>query len=120
MSDYHNSLVPSAAPMSLMVTNWSSSTITVQWEPVDCTHRNGDITGYVVKYGTNGSVQNITVNITTTIITELTSDTPYIISVAATNINGTGSYSRDLVIKTSVKGQGTCVTTPHTVLQYIM
>ena len=29
----------------------TSSSITVQWGPVDCIHRNGDITGYLVRYG---------------------------------------------------------------------
>lgn len=104
-TSYYPSSAPSAAPTSLMVTDWNSSSITVQWEPVICTHRNGDITGYVVKYGTNESVQNITVNITSTTITGLTSDTLYMISVAATNINGTGPYSGKVVIKTSVKGK---------------
>ena len=48
---------PSAAPASASVSDVTYSSITVQWEPVDCIHRNGDIhvAGYLVQYGVEGS-----------------------------------------------------------------
>ena len=39
-------IVPSAPPISVSVSEVTSSSITVQWGPVDCIHRNGDITDY--------------------------------------------------------------------------
>ena len=36
--------VPSAPPTSVATSDVTSSNITVQWGPVDCIHRNGNIT----------------------------------------------------------------------------
>ena len=49
--------VPSAAPTSVRVSGVTSSSITVQWEAVDCIHHNGDITGYSLRYGVEGSTE---------------------------------------------------------------
>ena len=70
----------------------TSSSITVQWGAVDCSHRNGDITDYSVRYG----VQTMSVSgggATQTIISGLTASTEYSIQVAAVNSAGTGVYS---------------------------
>ena len=70
----------------------TSSSITVQWGAVDCIHRNGDITGYSVRYG----VQTVSVSgggATQTTISGLTPSTNYSIEVAAMNIVGPGPYS---------------------------
>ena len=48
------SLAPSAPPTSVSVSEVTSSSITVQWGPVDCIHRNGDITGYTVRVSASG------------------------------------------------------------------
>ena len=83
---------PSAAPTSVSVSEVISSSITVQWGAVDCIHRNGDITGYSVRYG----VQTESVSgggATQTIISGLTASTQYSIEVAAVNNAGTGVYS---------------------------
>ena len=45
--------------MNVSLTN--STAITVQWSEVDCIHRNGDITGYSVRYRVAGSVSAQTV-----------------------------------------------------------
>ena len=78
----------------------TSSNITVQWGAVDCIHRNGDITGYSVRYGVQGSaVGDRTVEMvsggdtTQTTISGLTPSTTYSIEVAAVNGAGTGVYS---------------------------
>ena len=76
----------------------TSSSITVQWEAVDCIHRNGDITGYSVRYGVQGSGSTQTVSVsgggaTQTTISGLTPSTTYSIEVAAVNSAGTGMYS---------------------------
>ena len=89
---------PSAPPTSVNTSSLTSSSITLQWGPVDCIHHNGDITGYSVQYGVQGigSTQTMSVSrgdITETTITELTPSTTYSIEVAAVNSAGTGVYS---------------------------
>ena len=74
------------------------SNITIQWGVVDCIHRNGDITGYIVRYEVQGSGSTQTESIsggaaTETIISELIPSTNYSIEVAAVNSAGTGLYS---------------------------
>ena len=90
--------VPSAAPTSVSVSEVTSSSITVQWGAVDCIHRNGDITGYSVRYGVQGSVSTQTVSVSgggamQTTISGLMPSTTYSIEVAAVNSAGTGMYS---------------------------
>ena len=54
---------PSAAPTSVSVSEDTSSSITVQWGAVDCIHHNGDITGYSVLYGVQGSESTQTMSV---------------------------------------------------------
>ena len=82
---------PSAPPTSVSVSEVTSSSITVQWGPVDCIHRNGDIAGYSVQYGSE------TVSVSRTprryVISGLMPSTTYSIQVVAENSAGTGPYS---------------------------
>ena len=76
----------------------TSSSITVQWEQVDFIDRNGNITGYSVQYGVQGSEHSNTLSVsggesTEAIISDLNSTTNYSIKVAAVNSAGTGVYS---------------------------
>ena len=76
----------------------TSSNITVQWGTVNCIQRNGDITGYSVRYGVQGDGSTQTVSVsggdtTETTISGLDSSTNYTIEVAAVNSAGTGVYS---------------------------
>ena len=75
----------------------NSSSITVQWGPVDCIHHNGDITGYSVRYGVYGSnTQTMSVlggAATESTITGLKSATNYSIQVAAVTSVGIGVHS---------------------------
>ena len=83
---------PSAAP-SVTTYDLSSTAITVQWGPVDCIHRNGNITGYSIQYG------NETVSISGNssggmyIISGLEPSTTYSIQVAASTSAGLGPYT---------------------------
>ena len=100
---------PSAAPTSVSVSEVISSSITVQWGAVDCIHRNGDITGYSVRYGVQGSGSTQTVSVsgsgaTMTTISELESSTNYSIQVAAVNSAGTGVYSPIIMKETADPG----------------
>ena len=95
------SLAPTGPPTQVNTTT-TSTTITVQWGPVDCIHRNGDITGYSVCVMSNEVLKNIstsgdTRNVT---ISALRPFTEYNISVAAVNSIGTGVYSDHFVATT--------------------
>ena len=84
----------------------TSSSITVQWELVDCIQRNGDITGYSVQYGVQGNMSTQTTDIsgsdtTETTISGLNIATNYSIEVAAVNSAGTGVYSNSIIIATN-------------------
>ena len=84
----------------------TSSSITVQWGPVNCIQRNGDITGYSVRYRVQGDETTQTVivsggNTTKTTVSGLHSSTVYAIEVAAVNSAGTGPYSHPITEKTA-------------------
>ena len=99
---------PSAHPTSVNTSAVTSSSITVQWVPLDCIHRNGDITGYSVQYGVQGSGSTQTMNVTggdtTEVnITGLMSSTTYSIEVAAVNTINAGEYSDPFSLITNGK-----------------
>ena len=88
----------------------TSSSITVQWGAVDCIHHNGNITGYSVRYGVQGSGSTQTESVsggatTEATISGLTLSTSYVIAIAAVNSAGTGVYSEPLTVETSVAGE---------------
>ena len=93
---------PSAAPTSVSVPDVTSSNITVQWGAVDCIHHNGDITGYSVRYGVQGSGSTQTRDVSggdtrQTTISGLNPSTNYSIQVAAVNSAGIGVYSGPII-----------------------
>ena len=100
---------PSAVPTSVSVSDVTSSSITVQWGTVDCIHRNGDITGYSVRYGVQGSaVGDRTVEMVSGdssggmyVISGLSAATVYTVEVAAVNSAGNGEYSDLVTVLTS-------------------
>ena len=89
----------------------TTSTITVQWGAVDCIHRNGDITGYSVWYGVQGTAEgDRTVKMATGdssggmyTISGLSAATVYTVEVAAVNSVGTGVYSDFFITETDGK-----------------
>ena len=102
---------PSSPPTSVSTSDVTSSSITVQWGAVDCIHRNGDITGYSVRYGVQGSGSNQTESVSggataEATISGLTPSTSYVVDIAAVNSAGTGVYSEPLTVETSVAGNG--------------
>ena len=78
------------------VSNFTETSITVQWDPLDCIHRNGDITGYSVQYG--GETVSVSGDSSGGIyvISGLIPSTNYSIKVAAENIVGIGQYSLEI------------------------
>ena len=96
---------PSAFPSVVMVTDVTSTTITVQWKVVPCIHQNGAITGYSVRYGVAGSGITQTDNTTEReiVISALSTSTNYSVEVAAVNSAGTGDYSSPIFATTDSK-----------------
>ena len=88
---------PSSAPTSVNTSTDSSSSITIQWGPVDCINRNGNITGYSVRYTGGGITQIVNVSGDSSggmyVITNLEPSTNYSIGVAAMNGELIGPYS---------------------------
>ena len=102
---YYNAFVtaPTASPTIISATS-TSTTLTVQWDEVDCIDRNGDITGYSVRAVTSGENDRVeTVDNREVTINGLTPSTVYIVSVAAVNSMGTGPYSGVIVQSTDSK-----------------
>ncbi|CAI8028403.1 Receptor-type tyrosine-protein phosphatase F, partial [Geodia barretti] len=100
---------PSTPPTDVVVRVESSTSITVQWGPVECIHQNGEITSYWVTYGEEGSseearnVQMVSGDSSggMTTVFGLTKETVYIVQVAAVTSGGTGVYSDPPTIQTS-------------------
>ena len=91
---------PSAAPTNVDVPVINSTAITVQWEMIPCIEQNGDITGYIVRYGSQA--QSVSGgSVTETTISNLTPSTTYNVRVAAMNDAGTGGFSINLFITTA-------------------
>ena len=83
-----------------------TTSITIEWSELDCTDRNGVITGYRVRYGpTSTPSQRQIVNISARIFTV---DREFItlsydFEVATVNVDGTGPYSTPpLTVDTAV------------------
>ena len=76
-----------------------TTSITIEWNELNCTDRNGDITGYRVRYGpTSTPSQRQIANISDPGRRMFTVDRKFItlsydFEVAAVNVNGTGPYS---------------------------
>ena len=89
--------VPSAPPAGLTAFNVAPTSFSVQWENVPCIQRNGDITGYSVRYGVlgNGGMETLTMVVPDVLMTNLTGlvpDTSYLVQVAGVSGEGVGVY----------------------------
>ena len=85
---------PSAPPIDVTA-DGSSTIITVQWGSVPCIHQNGEITGYSVLYGVEGSGNTQTLNSTGNgaEIFGLVIFTNYTVQLAAITSAGVGEYN---------------------------
>ena len=106
----HNGILKiiSIAPSAALKVSWTFATsysITLQWETIPCEHRNGDITGYSIKYRAMRSLNDqsetlisiIRVSVTQATISNLTLSTNYTIQIAAVNNAGTGVWNATII-----------------------
>ena len=96
---------PSGAPLLNHPVLINSTAISLSWDEVNCTDRNGVITGYsimwfIINEGLESTVNNS--GATDITITGLTAHEfrLYNISVAAMNNNGVGPYSQECTVYT--------------------
>ena len=95
----------STVPAGLTAFNVAPTSFSVQWENVPCIQRNGDITGYSVRYGVlgNGGMETLTMvgcDILMTNLTGLVPDTSYLVQVAGVNGHGGWSVWRKITVTT--------------------
>ena len=97
--------MPSAGPYNIISYNVIPDSFDIEWSMVPCIHRNGNITGYSVKYGVEGNDSKETLSINnaaafTINFSELISDTHYVVEVAGVNNNGIGVYKTIIITTT--------------------
>ena len=82
-----------------------ATSVVLSWDELDCLERNGDITGYMIRYvGNSQTITNSSSDTSTTYtIQGLDPFTEYLLAVAAMNSNDVGPFS----------GQPLTVTTPE-------
>ena len=93
-------LVPNGPPRDVILMDTDPAMLSVRYRRPEASLRNGDVTGYVIRYTRVGSgvSQIITVNgssagLLTSVIPGLVAFTNYSVEVAAVNVNGTGPFS---------------------------
>ena len=101
-------LVPTGAPKNLRESSINDRIIIIQWEPVECSHRNGEIIGYTVTYYPAGEMLKSIVTYTsdsTFTAMGLVFNTTYMFEVRAINSYGSGPPA-SATLQTSLTLQG--------------
>ena len=86
-------LAPSSAPQGLSVLNVMATSVVLTWNELDCLQRNGDITGYMIRYDRDSRLISDSSSTIAYTVEELIPFTEYSFSVAAVNSVGTGPFS---------------------------
>ena len=92
------SIVPNGWPKSLQVSLVNSTANNVTWNEVNCSQRNGLITGYTVVISNSSIAYNLNSTQRYIILNDLEFGTVYNISVAAINTVGRGPFSDPIAI----------------------
>jgi len=115
-------LVPNGPPQDITLRDTDPAMLLVGYRPPEESLRNGDVTGYVIRYTRvgGGVSQMIIVNgssagLRTSVITGLVAFTNYSVEVAAVNVNGTGPFSDPF---TGLSGQDSKETHTHADLSF--
>ncbi|XP_050092030.1 neogenin isoform X2 [Anopheles aquasalis] len=90
------SSTPSESPANVTLETTSSTSITIRWEPPPVEERNGQITGYKIKYRKNKKalqVETTPANVRYYILKDLEKMSAYQVKIAAMTINGTGPFT---------------------------
>ena len=95
-------LVPSGWPISLQVFAANSTANNLTWNEVNCSQRNGLITGYTVMISNSSITYNLNSTERYIILNDLVFGTVYNISVAAVNSVGRGPFSDPMAIEVGI------------------
>uniref|UniRef100_A0A1X7SE27 Fibronectin type-III domain-containing protein n=1 Tax=Amphimedon queenslandica TaxID=400682 RepID=A0A1X7SE27_AMPQE len=95
-------IIPSGWPSSIQIlpVNFTANRFT--WNEVNCSQRNGLITGYTVIISNNSITYNLTSTERYIILNDLVFGTEYNISVAAVNSVGRGPFSDPIVVEIGI------------------
>jgi len=95
-----HAIVSDGPPRIATLMDTDPAMLSVSYRPPKASFRNGNMTGYVIRYTRVGSgvSQNITVDgegggLRTSVISGVMAYTNYSVEVAAVNVNGTGPFS---------------------------
>ena len=97
---------PSAAPSNVKLQSSTSSSLTISWDTVFCSYRNGAITSYTYRlYTSSGNTVEVTDDtpMTSVTISDLLPNTQYYFSVGARTEGGDGPTSGDIMFQTMSK-----------------
>ena len=92
-------LVPAGPPRDVTLMDTDPAMLSVIYRPPEASLRNGDVTGYVIRYTRVGSGVSLNVTVDdgggfqTLDIPGIMAYTNYSVEVAAVNVNGTGPFS---------------------------
>ena len=91
-------LVPNGPPRDITLVDTDPAMLSVSYRLPAASLRNGDVTGYVIRYTREGSGVSQTINVSCAglqmpDIPGLVAYTSYLVEVAAVNVNGTGPFS---------------------------
>ena len=126
--------VPSGAPQNLTIINSTSTCVTISWDSVECIHRNGLITHYIISYGPVGDtnlVKTDTVNNDglnaggNYMATGLSPSQNHLFEVAAMNDAGMGRFASLSTNKSKLLFIADCVFSiilrihPHKIISYL-
>ena len=87
---------PSGHPLNLTLIIINSTYVSLHWERVECSKRNGNITGYIVQYHNDNNLLMVTVHGEDTLSVDLSGlvqPQTYSIGVAAMNNRGKGPFA---------------------------
>ena len=96
------SIAPSGWPNSLQVLFVNSPANNLTWNEVNCSQRNGLITGYTVIISNSSIIYNLNSTERYIILNDLVFGTVYNISVAAVNSVGRGPFSDPMAIEIGI------------------
>ena len=95
-------IVPIGWPTSLHVSPVDSIANRIMWNEVNCSQRNGLITGYTVMISNSSITYNLNSTERYIILNDLVFGTVYNISVAAVNSVGRGPFSDAMAIEIGI------------------
>ena len=102
------SIAPTISVNTVIILSVEARSITVSWDEVPCSGQNGPITGYLVYYinATFSGTSNITGgNNRQSVLTALTPNTNYTVTVRAFNDVGIGPASSEVIQRTKEAGK---------------